>query len=155
MKKPLIVGMNNPYSDDPYFALYPSPEKSAGFKLYMMLKEAGHREGFNVLKQNYVDTFDRMNVVNGQSYNRLEASKNKPKILDAMRHRLTVICGAGTARDLKLFYGGFTLEKNVVGPYSYYVIPHPSGLTREYNDPEMRFRVGELLLSLYKEHILW
>ena len=149
--KPLIVGMNNPYSEDPRYALYPHPERSAGFRLYLMLKEAGHREAVSISKLNYAERFDRVNVVAGEPYSKSAAKRERPKVLELMRDRLTIICGAGTARDLELFYGGFTLEKNVVGPYSYYVIPHPSGRTRDYNSSEMRARVGELLLSLYKD----
>ena len=151
--KPLLVGMNNPYSTDSHFALYPSPENSAGFRLYLMLKEAGDRDGVRVTKEDYVNDFARTNLVNGYMYTREAVTFGRPRVLDLMRNRLTVICGAGTARDMKLIHYRFSLEKQIIGPYSYWVIPHPSGRTREYNDPEMRHRVGELLLSLYKEQV--
>lgn len=52
--RPLLVGEDNPYSRDPKFALYPYPERSAGYRLCAEIM------GLN--RAAYLRSFDRVNL---------------------------------------------------------------------------------------------
>jgi hypothetical protein len=131
--KPIIVGMNNPHSIEPRDALIPSPVGSAGYRIYEMLRAAGTREGVGISHVSYMDRFDRINMLNSSLW------------------RIVVLCGKSVATTLSDGLKGLSFNINVRThrDFQYYLIPHPSGLCREYNDPAMVRRVGELLLELY------
>ena len=147
--KPVVIGMNNPYSNDPRYALYPHPQKSAGYRLYDMLRQAAYRENMMVSLVNYVDRFDRFNLVTGEEWNVKEAALGAQSLLGTLQDRKVVICGKAVAKAFDLKQPDFSLQKKHQHGFDYWVIPHPSGLCREYNDPFTVRRVGDLLLALY------
>lgn len=51
----LLVGENNPYSDDPYFALYPKPERASGWRLCV--------EILGLSASEYLEKFDRVDLL--------------------------------------------------------------------------------------------
>jgi len=53
--KPLLVGEANPYGADPRYALFPHPERSAGYRLARLIMAMPSR-------QSYLDAFDRTNL---------------------------------------------------------------------------------------------
>lgn len=149
--KPVIVGMNNPYSDDPKYALYPHPRASAGHRLFEMLRMAGARKGVEVTSLTYVDAFDRVNLLNETRWDPAKASRSAPETLKLLRNRKVVLCGKSSAKILGIKRADFNLalQYNTSWDFNYVVIPHPSGLCREYNIAETVQRVGDLLLELY------
>ena len=149
--KPVIVGMNNPYSVDPKYALYPHPTGSAGHRLFEMLRAAGNRMNIKVTPLKYVDAFDRINLLNETKWDPAKAKSLSPAVLAYLKGRTVVLCGKSSANILgmqKVDFGT-TPKFDTYWDFSYYVIPHPSGLCREYNDPATVRSVGDLLLELY------
>jgi hypothetical protein len=147
-EKPVLMGMNNPYTDDPKFALHYTPKRSAGHRLSVMFLEAAKRAGRDLTEEDYAVGFDRRNLLNKTVWHPTQVPHRR--ILESFQDRVVVLCGARVAYVLGLPHLGFHLNPTIADRFVYYTIPHPSGLTREYNDPEMRTRVGDLLYMLYK-----
>lgn len=146
MSRPVIVGLDNPHSDDPAKALGLEPPNGSGFRLWLMLKEFANSQGYDLSSEDYLDTFDRVNLFNSHDvFDRFE-------VLARLRNRQVVLCGTRVPRLLGLRYKGFDLVQRAGGNFTYRIIPHPSGLCREYNDPDMRVRVGEILYNLFKDY---
>ena len=149
--RPVVLGLNNPYSADPKDALGVKPEGSAGNRLWLMVKDAANRAGRDFTEEDYLEGFDRRNLMNAHFYNHDIAVKRRSKVLHELQRKVVVTCGTGVLRALGLRHTGFHLEAQAGVGFIYYVIPHPSGLTREYNSQETRQRVGDLMLRLLDE----
>lgn len=156
--KPVLLGMNNPHSTDPARALGVRPAHASGHRLWSLLWEAGFRREpiVDVQPNQYEDGFDRYNLLDEEVFDPTRFTAEREKfILDKLASRVVIMCGTNVPRALRLEYKGFHLKPTpAIIPgmgksFTYYVIPHPSGLCREYNDPDMRARVGNLLLMLY------
>lgn len=150
--KPVILGLNNPHSSDPKKALGTEPVGSAGHRLWLMVKCAANRAGLDFEENDYLGTFDRRNLSNEKFFDYQEAKRQRPEVLASIRSRTVVMCGTGVLRALGLSHTGFHLDMQQGVGFTYYTIPHPSGLTRDYNDPLVRARVGDLMLRLYRKH---
>lgn len=138
--KPLLVGEANPYDGDPYFALYPEPNGCAGQRLCKLIMQLDCAE--------YLRRFDRVNLCDG-----------KWRVREARRHaddqmtnkRTFVLFGAKVASVF-----AWVLSRNDFKPFTYHVehkrhpvcntcmgevlrtyviLPHPSGLSRAWNEP--------------------
>lgn len=149
--KPVVLGLNNPHSADPKDALGVNPVGSAGHRLWLMVKESANKSGRDFTEEDYLEGFDRRNLMNAHFYNHDIAVKRRSKVLHELRRKIVVMCGTGVLRALGLKHTGFHLEAQAGVGFIYYVIPHPSGLTREYNNQETRQRVGDLMLRLLDE----
>ncbi len=156
--KPVLLGMNNPHSTDPARALGVTPNNASGHRLWSMLAiSAMCREPPMVVQPHeYEESFDRYNLLDEEVFDPSKFTIEREKfILDKLASRVVVMCGTNVPRALRLEYTGFNLKPTpaiipgIEKSFTYYVIPHPSGLCREYNDPEMRSKVGKLLLMLY------
>lgn len=152
MKKPVLLGLNNPHSTDPERALGVEPKGTSGYRLWSMLAtEALIEEPPTViLAPQYEAGFDRYNISDELVFRPVSTDRYQ-FIRDKIRGRTVVMCGTNVPRYLDLQYTGFHLKPMIASEFIYYVIPHPSGLCREYNNPQMRAEVGQLLLMLYKE----
>lgn len=143
--RPIILGMNNPLSEDPAHALYPAPEGSAGHRLWRLL--ADRRPG--LLRMDYINTFDRRNLIPGHRW----IARGARLLGDKLRQDLS-----GSGRTV-LVLGeeprvALCLPKELIHPYprdgvTYRQLPHPSGRCRWYNDPVHRLLAGMLLEELY------
>ncbi len=150
--KPVLLGMNNPHSTDPSRALGVTPNNASGHRLWSMLAiSAMCREPPIVVQPHeYEAGFDRYNLLNEEVFDpTLFTKERKAQVLGLLNDRVVVMCGTNVPRVLGLTWIGFDLKAHICTDFVYYVIPHPSGLCREYNDPDMRSRVGNLLLMLY------
>lgn len=159
--KPILLGMNNPHSVDPANALSTEPVNASGYRLWQMISITGMMKEPPIVvnKENYESGFDRYNLFNELSFDPTKMTpEHRSKVLARLNDRVVVMCGTSVPRVLGMrYYGGFDLRPHSspdflepgITSFVYYVIPHPSGLCREYNDPEMRSRVGKLLLALY------
>lgn len=143
MANPLLIGEANPYGADPYFALYPSPERSAGHNLCVKL--------LGLSRLRYLDLFDRVNLCPSR-WRAKEARENANYLLSSRPRFQAVLLGRKVA-------AAFRLEDSP--PYSIHyfsevlhsswlvVLPHPSGLCREWNDPRNFLRARQLVQSVY------
>jgi len=145
----VIVGLNNPHSTDPEEALGTTPVGESGYRLWLMIKESANRHGKACSESDYMEGFARRNMSNATVFNDNIAKVRVPLILNELAGNVGVLCGTRVPKLLGLKYTGFHLMQQNAQQFAYYVIPHPSGLTREYNDPEMRKRVGDLMFALY------
>ena len=137
--KPLIVGEANPYQTDPrlaqHYAMYPYPPRCAGWRLCHKVMQLEEDE--------YLRRFDRVNLCNGD-WRVFEARR---KADDVSRgpdsERAYVLCGARVASTFAFIlnrddFKPFTRHQEVNydnRPRSYVIIPHPSGLSRAWNEP--------------------
>src|ERR1051326_4197780 len=77
---PILIGMNHPVSPRPGHELYPLPEGCTGNRLWSMLNTrtcASMRQ--------YLDTFERRNLVRGVEYDRLAARARAYETLAELR----------------------------------------------------------------------
>lgn len=122
--KPLLVGEANPYQTDPvraqHYALYPYPERCAGWNLCHKIMQLDERE--------YLRRFDRMNLCDGK-WSMKEAKKRATSILDGP-YRPTITFGAKVTAAF-----GFEFEPFKVWIGGIVILPHPSGLSRAWNEP--------------------
>jgi len=129
-KRPLLVGELNPYGADPKYALYPLPEHSAGGRLCAAILGLSRLE--------YLRRFDRVNLCVGK-WTMAEARKTAKSIrgdgsLFPGGERTVVLLGrkVATAFDLGV-HPPFSVVKGLAS--TYVLLPHPSGLCREWNTP--------------------
>lgn len=145
--KNMIVGMTNPLGDDPRMALFPSPERSAGHRLWRMLHEVS-----GATRVEYRDGFDRRNLVVGE-WNANAAKDGAARLREELElprpggRPLTVVAlGREVAAALDM---SFELISPVVRDgVIWRQVPHPSGRNLFYNDPVHRMMVGVLLEEL-------
>jgi hypothetical protein len=173
--KPILCGMNNPLSTRPGHELYPAPEGCTGHRLWQMLHA---RTGASRLQ--YLEAFERRNLVRGLEWNRLAARARAHEIVCELRDsgRVVVLLGQSVReafdyvlKDENKFVistgplsaewtgerSGFGLPPLLVHPQeaagvTWRQIPHPSGRNLWYNEPENRKVVELLMEELYVGH---
>ena len=127
-----LIGENNPYSDDPYFALYPRPTTASGYRL--CAKIMGLREA------TYLDVFERRNLLSQPRWSVRLARRSAGRILLDAGEAPLILCGAKVAAAFSLPTKPFEVHELVDGgcfhgnPRKVVVIPHPSGLSRTWNE---------------------
>lgn len=141
MARPLLIGMNNPLSTQPGHELYPAPEGCTGHRLWKILYA---RTG--AFRQQYLDTFERKNLVRGVIFDR-KAAKMKARAMSAElqdSHRVVVLLG----NDVRTAFGHprLLIHPQVIGGCTFRQLPHPSGRNLWYNDPD-NLKLAELLLE--------
>lgn len=146
-ERPVLVGMNNPISLDPAHALYPIPAQHAGGRLYNMLDSAAPAGEVSATK--YILGFDRRNLVAGRVWKVNVAFQAAEVLSSELRDRHAVLLGISVLTAFRFPRHDWCVW-STWRDVRYCCIPHPSGLCREYNDPQMRARVGQMLLYLYR-----
>lgn len=124
MRRPLLVGEDNPYSIDPRMALYPAPAGCAGHRL--CTRVLGLTEG------EYLGRFDRVNLC-WSTWDAAEARRTARQILD-LDVGVTVLLGAKVSRAFGYDYEPFTAF-GTGDRKSWVILPHPSGRSRAWNEP--------------------
>jgi len=144
-KRPVLVGMNNPLSSEPAHALFPHPAGCTGHRLYEMLKSRVP----HVTRREYLDVFDRRNVVSAMSYDREEARLGASRLYLEFfgSGRTVVLLGAETVAAFGL--PRLLLHPQENGGCTWRQIPHPSGRNLWFNDEKNRTLVAMLLEDLY------
>ncbi len=125
--RPLLVGEANPYQADPglaqHYALYPDPPGCAGWRLCHKIMQL--EEG------DYLTRFDRVNLCNGKWG--MREAKNHAIQIQAESNRALVLFGARVSAAFLMkfapYWRGYRLGQPVV------ILPHPSGLSRAWNEP--------------------
>lgn len=148
MSRPVLIGMNNPLSSDPRYALAPYPSRVAGHRLWQMLNEVS-----GVGRAQYMRAFDRRNVLSSRTWDVHEARRESDGLLETLAGRKVCILGRDTLNALYLRGTVPPLQWHHDGTYDlmWCYIPHPSGLNLWYNDDLHRIAVGLRLEQLYEE----
>lgn len=161
-ERTVLLGMNNnQLGSDPKYALYPLPRGSAGSRLFAMLRDAAADAGRSQpTMREYVDAFDRRNLLAREAWSQTDARRAGGDALAALAGRRVVVLGAATLDALRLPRGAWgawlvldrpaDLMTGASSPITYAALPHPSGRCREYNDYATRAAAGALLLGEYE-----
>jgi hypothetical protein len=145
--RPWIIGEQNPYGADPRFALYPLPPQASGGRLCRMLE---------LTEEEYLAAFERRNLLTSAQWSAPAARAAANALLqghpDADR---LVLLGARVAAAFGLaFREGLYEVRELPSPGAEgpvrraLVLPHPSGLSREWNDRAAPSRVRAAVADL-------
>jgi len=139
--RPWLIGEMNPYGADPKFALYPLPENASGGRLAKIL-------GLN--RTWYMRAWERrINLCVGKwsmKAARLAAKDVQRESLDS--GATLVLLGAKVTQAFGFDFEPFTKLASPVGPREFVILPHPSGLSRLWNEPGAVQRARDLVLPL-------
>ncbi len=139
MSKILLVGELNPYGADPRFALYPRPRHASGNRL---------REILGLTDEEYLKGTSRCNLCTG-AWSAKSAREAAAHILaEEPPGTCVVLCGAKVAKAFGVPYGGGYVVRCTDRGLRLLSIPHPSGLNRLWNDPEVAHAVRAAFLQL-------
>lgn len=147
LKKPILVGMNNPQGNIPFF---PHPPGCSGHRLWQMLSSKT-----GCFRQEYLDTFDRINMIPDKVWSAGAALAAQEPTWRLLEGRTVVLCGRAVPVALgysRTPWSGLAGLYEVKYRCTLYFIPHPSGMNRWYNDPANRDAVASLLSELYKSY---
>lgn len=136
----VLVGESNPYGQDPRYALYPLPERASGWNLCVRVLGMSYRS--------YLRRFDRVNLC-GPRWTMVEARLNAGSILNRASElcavpgpRYVVMLGARVSlafqRECGPAWRGVSFAPftaHTAGGPTLVCLPHPSGLSRAWNDP--------------------
>lgn len=138
--KPLLVGEANPYGADPAFALYPLPERSSGDRLCRLVMGLERRE--------YLRRFDRVNLC-PQRWSMPLARRNALRIMLDEKVTPVVLLGAKVCAAFSLKFEPFTVKRSEsdTGTQVYVTLPHPSGLSRAWNEENAFLRARTVLIE--------
>ncbi len=146
--KPLLVGEDNPYGADPYFALYPKPEHASGGRLCHLVF------GLRFAKT-YLDHFDRVNLCDGR-WSIVEARKRAAAIQEEFHGGQgrpgAVLLGAKVAAAVGFVFRDVvwtSAPSRFIGvDLQLYFLPHPSGRNTVWNEPWAFERARALVAPL-------
>lgn len=133
--KVVLVGESNPYGSDPYYALYPSPYGSAGWRLCCLI--------LRMFRKDYLESFERVNLC-GERWS-VRAARAAAQGLEVPGGRY-VLCGAKVCAGFGQEFKPFTRVRPIPGEVEYLILPHPSGLCRLWTREafvEARTRMAE------------
>ena len=150
--KPWLIGEHNPYQkeDDAQaherYALYPYPPQSSGARLATILGLT-HRE--------YRERFVRRNLLVQSKWSVRQARFAALGVVAASEGAPLVLLGARVAAAFGFAFEPFTilnpLGRDALvhgGGFRFAIIPHPSGLSRFWNEPHSYARARTTVLSL-------
>lgn len=146
IQKPVLVGMNNPLSSDPRYALAPYPSGVAGHRLWRMLNDV-----CGVHRAEYMRSFERMNALTALQWDVHAARRESAGLMDRLAGRKVCVLGRDTLNALYLPGTVPPLRWQMHGSTQWCYMPHPSGLNLWYNDDINRIAVGLRLEQLYEE----
>ena len=155
--KPILVGLNNPYSADPVHALAPYPERSAGHRLWKMLGDVDSSRlsalAFNASAYSHIyrDYFDRRNLFGARvpAAPALREVAAEKLVRGVPRGATVILLGA----EVRACVGNVLSDKikpilihpQVIDGVTWRCLPHPSGRSTLYNDPVVRMLAGMVL----------
>ena len=133
--KPLLVGETNPYQSDPRlaqrYALYPDPPRCAGWNLCHTIMQLDEGE--------YLRRFDRVNLCFGHWS--LPAARQRAHQLQFDRRKdgqhVFVLFGTRVSSAFTFQFVPYTRHEKrwCASLFHYVILPHPSGLSRAWNEP--------------------
>lgn len=139
-----LVGENNPYSRDPRYDLYFDPPESAGGRLCRLI--LGMRE------RDYLRSFERRNLLAAPRWSipaaRFAAAELAKQVADADRvvllGRKVFDAWPPTHRGATAYWTPFEVRNGG----SVLLLPHPSGLSRAWNEPGAFARARECVAQV-------
>lgn len=169
--RPLLIGMNNPLSDNPEHALFPHPPGCAGYRLWKMM-ELVHP---GLTRSQYITLFERRDLVIGRNWDEKKARVEIRRLMEQedILHRHVVWLGQATSvavykeTGVDLHIGKYFEE---VDPWDYWSfnlfpkvkhddrskgrwvkIPHPSGRNLLWAEDKIRKQGAKFLDQLVFE----
>jgi hypothetical protein len=134
--KPLLVGEQNPYGSDDYYALWPDPKGCAGWRLCHRILGLETRK--------YLRTFDRTNLCDGPWT--LDEARAKATRIAGKRQGPLILLGAKVCQAFNLPFAPFSVQTSFLGPdRAIYMLPHPSGRCRTWNEAGSVEKARDLL----------
>lgn len=150
---PILVGLFNPYSQLSADALAPIPPTSSGARIRDMLAKVHPRYGdhYRVIfeRHNLARSsieIDRRDVLADRASRLLEMSPSDCTIV-LLGEQVREAFGTALRRPIDKTF----IHPQRCGPYTFRVIPHPSGRSTLYNCPTTRTLVGLMLRDLCDE----
>lgn len=137
----ILVGEANPYGADPRYALYFEPPQSAGGRLCKVVLGMTGRE--------YLRTFHRVNLC--PSKWSAPVARARAGELMAL-HAPIVLLGAKVCDAFGVEFDPVRTSMFADTGEPYVVIPHPSGLSRGWNQPGMHDKAKEAIMRLVQVH---
>jgi len=139
-----LIGMNNPLSERPGYALWPDPERSTGWRIWKMLES---RTG--ATKADYLRAFHRYNLGKERRFHSENAREYWQEIEQDLYDNFDtiVLLGAAVRKAAGVILPQLYVSRSLIA------IPHPSGLNRWYNDPLNKSMVELILEELYVEAV--
>jgi len=149
----LLIGLDNPQSRDPRYALFSRPAGCSGHKLLLMMQKVD-------------PTFTEADYTRIPKTNLFQVGPASSKasvmsaagalVVEQLRDSnvYVVACGKQTWDAMVLEVAGDTpmCEFVRVLGAQYAWIPHPSGRNRKYNSAAVRRRVGEFLVQVWRHN---
>ncbi len=123
--KPILVGEQNPYGADPYYALYPAPDGCSGHRLCRLI--------LGMSRKSYLEAFDRVNLCDGP-WSMPAAKVRAEELIDGGlsggdEEQPLILFGAKVAKAFGVSYKPFEqFGEDIL------VLPHPSGLCRLWGE---------------------
>lgn len=147
-QRPLIVGMNDPYSSDPSRALWPDPPGCSGHRLWRLVNEY-----CGMALDEYVAAFDRRNLCRGRQWTAIEARAEGARLAAEaegcvvmlgreVRHAIGMHDAAAPCSWTATYRDGAGVKA------TWWYLPHPSGRCHWYNYAANRRAAGALLSRL-------
>jgi hypothetical protein len=137
--RPLLVGEDNPHSDDPEKALHVEFPGAAGSRLAAIL---------GMSPDEYLSAFDRVNLLpHAPEWDRWLARDRAVEILEGLGDSppLIVLLGARVADAFGVEFEPFTVVRGALATYA--VLPHPSGRCHIWNDPLTKQQARDCLAN--------
>lgn len=136
-----VIGEANPYGADPRYALYPEPENASGGRFQRLILRCTKRE--------YLRDFQRRNLC-AREWNLDEARIRAHQLrVEEIRCDPVILLGRKVVSAFRLdFLEPFQRWSN------YLALPHPSGLSRAWNEPGAYDRAHKLVCGLLTDQFL-
>lgn len=131
--KPLLVGELNPHGGPPERALLPHPTHGAGGRLAKIL---------GLMDYQYMRAFDRVNLCSGE-WDWTFAKDKAMRLWYGRENETFVLLGAKVCRAFGVEFKPFTRTMRFI--HELVILPHPSGLSRAWNDRRSRYKARRLL----------
>ena len=142
--RPLLVGECNPYDllrADPRLDLYPLPPRSAGARLARILGLSPHE---------YLRRFARVNLCRGEWSALLARDQARELVWSAQEHggRPFILLGARVSAAFRCAFQPFgtaAVTADLFSTVEVFMLPHPSGRSRLWNEEGSQERARLLL----------
>lgn len=144
--RPWLVGESNPYlrPEDPphHFDLWPEPKNATGDRLCRLV--------LGMEKTAYLRNFVRRDLLAQTTWSVPKARAAAERVLAESGRAPLVLLGAKVSAAFGLLYAPFTRTEHKMdaGMRTVVIIPHPSGLSRGWFEPDAYRRARDLILPL-------
>ncbi|QIG69662.1 hypothetical protein EVB81_093 [Rhizobium phage RHph_I46] len=163
IRKTVLLGMNNP---DPNDAFATQKKTGSGYRLLSFMNEYLRPRKIEIGGYDFERFFDRMNVLDTAEWDLAAAISRREEILEKVRGRRVIVCGASTILALGLnpdLLRNHTYSVSI-GDYfnwrkhnktTWCRFPHPSGANRLFNLESYRVAAGKVLWEEIANGVGW